>query len=66
MNSSSVLVNKRLPVFQIKHLEEGEIQSMFGVLVNNEDEVSFLQNEVILSSRVRMLNNIQILCGTDK
>lgn len=42
VNSSSVLVNKRLPVFQIKHLEEGEIQSMFGVLVNNEDE-----NEVI-------------------
>lgn len=66
MNSSSVLVNKRLPVFQIKHLEEGEIQSMFGALVNNEDEVSSLQNEVILSSRVGMLKNIQILCGTDK
>lgn len=47
VNSSSVLVNKRLPVFQIKHLEEGEIQSMFGALVNNEDEVSSLQNEVI-------------------
>lgn len=68
VNSSPVLVNKRLPVFQIKHLEEGEIQSMFGVLVNNEDEVSSLQNEVILlvSSRVRMLKNIQILCGADK
>lgn len=68
VNSSLVLVNKRLPVFQIKHLEEGEIQSMFGVLVNNEDEVSSLQNEVILlvSSRVRMLKNIQILCGADK
>lgn len=47
VNSSPVLVNKRLPVFQIKHLEEEEIQSMFGVLVNNEDEVSSLQNEVI-------------------